>query len=128
MTEHVWRHSLSLQRWAVPFGAALVAGDQSLDGIPAQRPAATAREGRRSRLGGALAEPLRQELGRFPAEWRASLLPALPLAAYVGPGAQDDVGASQADEFGYPQPRLDPHQQQRPVPAADPGRPVRRGQ
>ena len=36
--------------------------------------------------------------------------------------------APQADEFGHPQPRLDRHQQQGPVPAADPGRPVRRRQ
>src|SRR3954453_17933015 len=89
-------------------GAALVAGDQALDGIPAQGSAATAREGRRRRLVGALAEPLRQDLDRFLAEGSEPLFPALPLAADVGPGAQDDVAAAQADEFGHPQPRLDP--------------------
>jgi hypothetical protein len=68
----VWRSTcgvtLPLQRRALPCGAAPVAGDQSLDGIPAQRPAATAREGRRGRLGRALAEPLRQNRDRFRAE------------------------------------------------------------
>src|SRR3954452_9984508 len=99
MAEHVRCHSLSLQRWATPFGASLVAGDQSLDGIPAQRPAAAAREGRRRRLGGALAEPLRQDRDRRLAERSEPLFPPLTLAADVGPGAQDDVVAPQADEF-----------------------------
>ena len=68
-----------------------MAGDQSLDGIPTQRLAATAGEYRRRRIGGAFAEPLRQDRDRFLAEGRAPLFPALPLAAQVQPGAQDDV-------------------------------------
>src|SRR4051812_2403234 len=104
MAEYVRRHALSLQRWAARFGAAPMADDQTFDRIPAQRPATTAREGWRCRLGRALAEPLRQDLNRFRAERGEPLFPALPFAANVSPGAQDEVGASQANEFGDPQP------------------------
>jgi hypothetical protein len=54
--------------------------------------------------------------------------PALALATEVRTRAEDDIVAPQANEFGHSQPRLDRHQQQGSVPAADPGRPVRRRQ
>src|SRR5580658_5130206 len=100
MTEHVRRHLLPLQRRAVPFGSSLVAGDQPLDGISAQRPAATAGECWGRRIVRALAQPLRHDLDRLLAKRGAALFPALPLTAYVRPGAQDDVVAPQADELG----------------------------
>ena len=83
MAEHVRRHALSLQRWAALFGASLVAGDQSVDGIPAQRPAATAPECRRRRLSWALSEPLRQDCDHFLPERSAAFLPAFAPAAEV---------------------------------------------
>jgi hypothetical protein len=125
MPQHMRRHALSLQRRAAPLGAASVADDQSLDGIAAEWPAATAREGRRHRLGRALPQPFRQDRDHILTERRAAFLPALAVAADVRARAKDDIVAPQADEFGYPQPRLDRYQQQGSVLAADPGHPVR---
>jgi hypothetical protein len=72
-----------------PFGASLVAGDQALDGTPAQGPAATARECRRQRLSGTLSEPFRQDCDHFLAERSAAFLPAFALAAEVRSCAED---------------------------------------
>jgi hypothetical protein len=66
--------------------AVWVADDQALDGIPAQGPAATARESRRRRLGGTLTESVRQDRNHVLTERRAALFPALILAADVRTG------------------------------------------
>src|ERR1700752_1965766 len=108
------------------FRRPLVTGNQSLNGITTQRPTATVGEYWSRWLGGTLAEPLGQDSDRFLAEWGTALFPALALAAEVSPRAKGDVVASQANEFGHPQPCLDGHHQQGPIPAAYPGRLVGR--
>jgi hypothetical protein len=50
------------------------------------------------------------------------------LASHVGPGAEHDVLAAQAEEFGGAQPSLHGEQQQRPVATPTPGIEVRRGE
>lgn len=51
---------------------------------------------------------------------------ALARADEVGPGAQGDVPAAQADELRGPKPGLDGHSQHRPVSPTETGREVRR--
>ena len=99
MAEHVRCDPLLFQRRALPFGNSLVAGDQSLDGIPAQRPAATARECRRRRQSGTLSEPFRQDCDHFLPERSAAFLPAFALAAEVRTCAEDDIVTPQANQL-----------------------------
>jgi hypothetical protein len=102
MTQHVGRHFLPLQGWALPFRSSLVAADQALDSIPTQRPTTTAGEHRSRRLGRTLAEALGQDFDRLLAERRAAFLPALALAADVRSDTKDDMVTPQANEFGHP--------------------------
>src|SRR3990170_4753852 len=104
-----------------------MAGHQTLDRIPTQPPAATARKHRSLRLARTLPKPHLHDPGCFLAKGSASLFSPLPLTAYVGSCPQDHVFASQSDQFGYPQPRLNRDQQQGLVPASDPSRCVGRG-
>src|SRR3990170_3984452 len=104
-----------------------MAGHQTLDRIPTQPPAATAWKHRSLRLAKTLPKPRLHDPGCFLAKGSASLFSPFPLTAYVGSCPQDHVFASQSDQFGYPQPRLNRDKQQGLVPASDPGRCVGRG-
>src|SRR4030067_1019472 len=118
--KHVRCYVLPPEGRTAPPGDIAVAGHQVLDGIPAQRPAAAAREHWSLRFAGALPEPRLHDLGRLLTEGRAALLPPLSFAAYVGAWSQDDVVAAEADQFRHSQSPLDRHQQESLVPSPDP--------
>src|SRR5680860_1194473 len=69
---------------------------------------------------------LHERGGGLGGERCGALLPSLAGAGEVRPGAQGDVMAAQPDEFRCPQPGLDSHGQQRPVPPTETGSEVRR--
>ena len=103
-----------------------VTGDQTLNGIPTQGAAATVGKGGRLWITGRLAEPGFHERDGFRAKRRSALLPALPLAAHVGSGAQSEIVAAESDQFRAPQSRLYRDEKKRLVATADPGRCVGR--
>ena len=120
--------SLGVQRWAVGGGGRGVFGDQPLDGVTAERPAAVGREQRILWLAAAFFKPAGERFDGLGGEWDDPLFASLALAEQVRAGTESDVLAGQAGEFGDAQAGRDRGQEQRVVASAEPRGPVRGGE
>ena len=101
--------------------------DPQRDGVAAEPPAGAGREQRVVGASGSFGQPgLQQRLDRA-GERDGSLLASFAFAADVRAGAEGDVGAVQAGEFGDPQAGLDGEQHQDPVSSSFPAGLVRGG-
>ena len=103
-------------------------GEQLLDGVAAERPAATGAEQRVGAGAAALGDPGGEHGDGLGGERGAAFLAAFPAAVHVRPGAEAGVGDGEAGELGDPQPGLACQDQQRVVAAGVPGGGAGRGQ
>ena len=110
------------------FGALHVTGDEFFDRIATERPAADARKHARTLRRQILTPPRLEHGGRVAAERRAALCPPFPFAPDVCATAHDDVLAPETDQFRHAQTGLNRDGQKGVVAAADPRRPIGRGE
>ena len=121
----LWRSTCGCSVLAVSDGQAGggglgVGADASLDGVAAEAPAGAGGEQRVGGAAGAFGEPgARARLG-VGGERDGALLSALAVAADVRAGAERDVAAVEADQFGDAQPGLDGERQHGVVAATFP--------
>jgi hypothetical protein len=88
--------------------------------LATERPAPTAREEVIAGCWRPLTQPVAQRT-EGAGQWGAPFLAALPDAADVRAGCEDDIGCVQADEFGHTQARVQRHDEERRVAPSDPG-------
>jgi hypothetical protein len=104
-------YSFAQQRRASLRGGRGVGVAPQGDGVAAEASPGAGREQRVVRVPGSLAQPGAQQPLDRAGEGNGALLAPLALAADVRAGAQGDVGAVQAGEFGDPQAGLDRRQE-----------------
>ena len=98
--------------------------DEVFERVTAQPVAAHRREQRMIVAAAPFPQPLLQQLDGVAPERRAPFLAALAVASDMRTGAEHRVLAAQVDQLGCAQPGLKRHQQDRVIPAADPGRSI----
>ena len=101
--------------------------DPQRDGVAAEPPSGAGREQRVVGSPGSFGQPGLQQRLDGAGEGHGALFASLAFAADVGAGAEGDVAAVQAGEFGDPQAGLDGQQHQGPVSSAFPPGLVRGG-
>ena len=111
---------LGLERRASFGCGGCVHGHTSLYGVGTEPAARPGREQRVARLAGSLVQPGPQHLLGGAGERDGPLLAALAFASDVAAGAEDDVGAVEADQLRDSKTSLKGHYQQGPVPSAFP--------
>ena len=121
MPKHVCRNPLCPKRRALLLSCPPVAGHKASDGITAQ--GRTARPGEQRRLGLVwdLAQPLIDDIDCGPGERSAPGLPVFTSTGYVRTAPELNVASAQAGDLRDAQTGLEGQDQDRVVPAADPG-------
>jgi hypothetical protein len=104
-----------------------VGADSQRDGVAAQAPSGAGGEERIAGLSGSFGEPLRQQRFDGFGQGDRAVFASFAFAADVGAGAEGDVGAVQAGEFGDPEPGLDGEQDQCAVSSTFPAALIGRG-
>src|SRR3990172_11572557 len=98
--QHMWRHRLGLQRRALLRSRVGMPGDELFDRVATERPPTDSGKHVVFLRAEIVAQPRRQDGGRFPPERGTAVLAPLAFAADVGAGAAADMGAPPAAERG----------------------------
>ena len=128
VTTDVRRYSLPFEREADLSSKMGVLSDETLDRIPAKFFTTNTGEDRIFRLTVAFAQPRLKHLGRFRAQWRATLFSSFPEAAHVGTCPQNDILAFQPNQLGNSKAGLDRNQKEGSIAMPHPCGAIRDGE
>ena len=105
-----------------------IPGHEFFDRIATERATANARKHAGGFAGQIVFQPAVEDGGRVPSERRAPLFPSFSVAADVRTRAHHDVLATEPDQFGHAQTRLEADSEQGAIATADPCRQIRRSE
>ena len=115
VSQDVRRHTLGCERWAFALCNCDLSGNQMLEGVGAQPASGAVRKEEALLCAVLFAGPCFEHCNCRFGERRAAFLPAFPLAADMGAGAERNIFSSQTGYLGQTESSLDGNQQDRVV-------------